>query len=110
MPMDEKKLMELVENMASAKAEHNAFNRRLDEHDKKLEDLYDLSLAIQKQGTTLEAVGKTLTSLKTSVDAVAMRVSAIEKEPADNAKKIVFEIIKYVLLAAAGAAIGYLFK
>lgn len=103
-------MLELSTGLAAAKQEHVEFKRRLDEHDRKLDMLYDLSIAIQKQGDTLEAFGKTLTSVKSTVDNVASRVSDIEREPADNAKKIAFEIVKYIVLAAVGVAVGYFFK
>lgn len=107
--MDEH-MLDLSASVAAAKQEHTDFKRRLDDHERKLDMLYDLSMAIQKQGVVLEEFGKALTSVKTSVDDVANRVSDIEREPADKAKKIIFEIVKYVVLAAVGAAVGYFIK
>ena len=67
-------------------------------------------LAIQRQGDAIESMTNTLKGLKTSVDNVEKRVADIEKEPGEKWKKIVFELVKYVVLAAAGAAIGYIIK
>ena len=108
--MDTQQMLDFSTGLAAAKQEHEDFKRRLDEHDRKLDMLYDLTLAIQKQGDTLEAFGKTLTSVKSAVDNVVSRVSDIEREPADKAKKIAFEIVKYVVLAVVGAAVGYFLK
>ena len=44
------------------------------------------------------------------METVENRVSQIEKEPGEKWKKIVFELVKYVVLTAAGAAIGYIIK
>ena len=45
-----------------------------------------------------------------AVEENAKRVTEIEKEPGERWKKIGFELIKYIVLAAAGAAIGFLMK
>ena len=95
---------------AANEREHESFRRRLNEHDAKIEKMSDLMLAIQKQGNAIECMTNTLKEVKRSVETVENRVSQIEKEPGEKWKKIVFELVKYVVLAAAGAAIGYIIK
>ena len=41
---------------------------------------------------------------------VASRVSKIEQEPGEKWKKIAFEIVKYLVLAAVGVAAGDFIK
>lgn len=100
----------LREDAAANEREHESFRRRLNEHDAKIEKMSDLMLAIQKQGNAIECMTNTLKEVKRSVETVENRVSQIEKEPGEKWKKIVFELVKYVVLAAAGAAIGYIIK
>lgn len=100
----------LREDAAANEREHESFRRRLNEHDAKIEKMSDLMLAIQKQGNAIECMTRTLNEVKRSVETVENRVSQIEREPGEKWKKIVFEVIKYVVLAAAGAAIGYIIK
>ena len=100
----------LREDAAANEREHESFRRRLKEHDQKIEKMSDLMLAIQKQGNAIECMTRTLNDVKRSVETVENRVSQIEREPGEKWKKIVFEVIKYVVLAAAGAAIGYIMK
>lgn len=100
----------LREDAAANEREHESFRRRLNEHDAKIEKMSDLMLAIQKQGNAIECMTRTLNDVKRSVETVENRVSQIEREPGEKWKKIVFEVIKYVVLAAAGAAIGYIIK
>lgn len=108
--MDENKMLKLCEDLAAAKQEHESFRRRLDEHDVSLKQLSDMTVALTKQGNAIENMSKTLAGVKESVDGVVARVNAIEKEPGDNAKKIAFEIIKYIVLAVLGVVVGYFIK
>lgn len=100
----------LREDAAANEREHESFRRRLKEHDAKIEKMSDLMLAIQKQGNAIECMTRTLNDVKQSMENVENRVAQIEREPGEKWKKIVFEVIKYVVLAAAGAAIGYIIK
>ena len=103
-------IAKLREDAAANEREHESFRRRLHEHDEKIAEMSGLMLAIQRQGDAIESMTYTLKCLKTSVDNVEKRVADIEKEPGEKWKKIVFELAKYVVLAAAGAAIGYIIK
>ena len=44
------------------------------------------------------------------MDKLDKRISVIEREPADKWKKLAFEIVKYIVLAAVGVAVGYIIK
>lgn len=103
-------ISKLREDSSANKTEHDSFRRRLHEHDEKIEQMSALMLAIQKQGDAIECMTKTLNEVKTSVDKVEKRVADIEQEPADRWKKIVFEVVKYVVLAVIGVVVGYFIK
>ena len=70
----------------------------------------DLNVALQRQADAIEALHEKADMLAEQMRSVSNRVSAIEKEPGERWKKIGFEIIKYIVLAAVGAAIGYFSK
>ena len=112
--MDEHELLELRtkvdEETASNHAEHESFNRRLNNLEAAGKERTEMLLAIQRQGDAIEGLGKKMDGIATSVGRVEKRVDEIEKEPADKWKKVSFEIVKYVVLAVIGAFIGYFIK
>lgn len=103
-------IAKLREDAAANEREHESFRRRLHEHDEKIAEMSGLMLAIQRQGDAIESMTNTLKGLKTSVDNVEKRVADIEKEPGEKWKKVAFEVVKYVVLAAVGVAVGYVVK
>lgn len=108
--MNEEYVIALREEMAANNKEHEAFNRRLKEHDAKLTQLNDLTVAISRLTDANVASTKVLEQVKTSVERLDARVASIEKEPGEKWKKIAFEVLKYLVLAAIGAAAGYFMK
>ena len=68
------------------------------------------AVALQRQSDAIESIRERLDRLTEGMRSMSDRVRAIEKEPGERWKKISFEIIKYIVLAAVGAAIGYLSK
>lgn len=107
--MDEK-LMDLIERMGANDREHEAFNRRLKEHDARLQQTTQILVAIQRQGDALETLSTKIGEMDGTLKNVAARVSKIEQEPGEKWKKIAFEIVKYLVLAAVGVAAGYIIK
>lgn len=103
-------IAKLREDAAANEREHESFRRRLHEHDEKISEMNGLMLAIQRQGDAIESMTTTLKGVKTSIENVEKRVSQIEKEPGEKWKKIMFEIVKYVVIAAVGAAVGIILK
>ena len=93
---DENKCVEMSNTLAKNEQEHKSFRRRLDE--------------LQKQGDAIENMTRALTEVKATVENIDKRVDSIEHEPADKWKKVTFEIIKYIVIAAVGAAITIIMK
>ena len=104
------RIEELVKDMASAKTEHHSFRRRLDELEENGRRQNDILVTLQRQADAIESINKKIDGVASSVCSVAGRVAEIEREPAERWKKICFEIIKYIVLAAVAAAAGYLMK
>ena len=104
--MTEHEYAQLLADLAAAKQEHSSFKRRLDsleeeskEHGAIMKEIWSLSAAIK---SILESQQRTEEKIK-SLD---NRVGKIETEPAEKWRKITWEIIKAVVLAAAGVIIG----
>jgi hypothetical protein len=112
--MDEHDILELktkVDDQTTAnKAEHESFKRRLKDLEDGGMERTEMLLAIQRQGDAIQSMDKKMDGISASVGRVEKRVDEIEKEPADKWKKISFEIVKYVVLAVVGAAVGYFLK
>ena len=107
---NERRIEELVKDMASAKTEHHSFKRRLDELEENGRKQNEILITLQRQADAIESINKKIDVVADSVEAVNGRVAQMEKEPAERWKKISFEIIKYIVLAAAGAVAGYFLK
>lgn len=112
--MNEHELLEMKtqvdQETAANRMEHESFKRRLKELEEAGKERTEMLLAIQRQGDAIESMDKKMDGISASVGRVEKRVDEIEKEPADKWKKITFEIVKYVVLAAIGAAVGYFIK
>ena len=68
------------------------------------------AVTLQRQSDAIDSLHEKVDGLAQEMRSVSGRVAAIEKEPGERWKKISFEIIKYIVLAAVGAAIGYIMK
>lgn len=112
--MNEHDLLEMKKQVdaetASNQTEHASFRRRLDNLEAAGKERTDMLLAIQRQGTAIENMGKKVGEIAVSVGSIEKRVDEIEKEPAENYKKLSYEIVKCIVLAIVGAAIGYFIK
>lgn len=93
-------LKKLREDMAAAEREHESFRRRLREHDEQINAIHQLTVTV---GQLAQAMNDT----KRTVEKIDRRVEEIENEPAENWKKICFEVVKGVVLAVVGAALMY---
>jgi len=100
----------LIQDAASNKTEHQSFRRRLDELEKNGKRQNDILLTLQRQADAIEAMGEKIEELVGGMRRVAGRVEEIEKEPGRRWKSMGFEIIKYLVLAAVGAALGMMMK
>ena len=113
-PLNEHDFMDLKGQVdretAANETEHASFRRRLDKLEEAGKERTEMLLAIQRQGTAIENIGKKVGEIAVSVGNVEKRVDEIEQEPADNYKKLKYEIIKYIVLAVLGAFVGYFIK
>lgn len=103
-------ITQLSEAVAENRTEHRSFRRRLDELEEAGKRQNEILLTLQRQADAIESINKKIDGVADSVKSVAGRVSEIEKEPAERWKKVSFEIIKYIVLAAVGAAVGFYMK
>ena len=104
--MDEH-VIELRERMAAADKEHESFRRRLAEHDRRLGEISDLTLAVQRQSDVMERVVESQHRTEQSIDRVEKRVVELEREPADRWRKLAFEVVKWAVVGALGIVAGY---
>ena len=100
----------LREIVAGHDAEHKSFRRRLDALEESTRRQNDILITLQRQGDAIENMTRALREIKLSVEQVDQRVGKIEQEPAERWKKVTFEIIKYIVIAAVGAAVGMIVK
>ena len=108
--MNEDQYADIRAQLAANEAEHKDIKRRLESHAESLKKLSDILVAIERQGEALVRMGRALDRVETTVDSVDKRVDALEKEPGDKWKKITGEILKYIVLALLGAAVGWVIK
>ena len=99
---DENHLNAIGEELAALKAsnesDHKSYQRRLN------------ALDIQNISNAQQNILSTINSIDGKVDKLGKRIDVIEREPGDKWKKLAFEIVKYVVLAAVGVAVGYIIK
>lgn len=100
-------ITELRERMAAADKEHESFRRRLNEHDERLSQISELTLAVQRQSDVMERVVESQHRTERSIDRVEKRVVELEREPADRWRKLAFEVVKWAVVGALGIVAGY---
>ena len=103
-------IAQLMDRVAEGRGDHRAILQRLDEMETNRREQNNTNVALQRQADAIDALHEKADMMNEQMQNVACRVTAIEKEPGEQWKKIGFEIIKYIVLAAVGAAIGYLSK
>ena len=103
-------ISQMTENVAESRGDQQTILYRLGELEQGYRRQGDLNVALQRQTDAIETLQEKVNMLAEKLRGVADRVAEIEKEPGERWKKIGFEIIKYIVLAAVGAAIGYLSK
>ena len=74
-------------------AENARQNKRLAELESTVKEIQRLSIAVEKMAVSMEAMTKELSEQ-------GDRLEKIEKEPADKWKSFMWELFKYILVAA----------
>ena len=100
----------LSERAAGDRADRRAILHRLEELEAGGKRLSGALMSLGRQGDAIEALNRKIDQLNENLSSVSGRVTEIEKEPGERWKKIGFELIKYIVLAAAGAVIGFVMK
>ena len=108
--MNEEQYTEIVAALKANETEHKSYNRRLQEHAEAIKELQQTQIQLVNLTNAVNNLANGMGDLKTAVQSVDRRVAEIEKEPADKWRKITWEIIKAVVIAVAGVAIGYFTK
>lgn len=108
--MNEEQYAQIKADLASNDTEHKSFKRRLDEHDEALKKQSEILIIMERQSSAIERMGGAVGRVEEKVTRIDNRVAELEKEPADKWKKITYEIIKYLVIAAIGYVAALLFK
>lgn len=106
--MDEERINQLAAAMAANDKEHESFRRRLNEVERTGREHRDIMVQLERQSAATEKLAEAVKSQADAHEKLAGRVRNLEAEPAEKWKKITWEIIKAVVLAAAGLMIGKL--
>lgn len=108
--MNEEQYTEIVAKIAANETEHSSFRRRLDEHDDAIKEQNRIFIALEKQSSAIESMNTSMGRVEKKVDGISGRVDALEKEPGEKWKKITWEIVKYLVLALIGVAVGWVIQ
>jgi predicted nucleic acid-binding Zn-ribbon protein len=98
---------ELKAELAANETEHKSFKRRLDGCEEKLDKALNMQLVMERQSAAIENLGKGMGRVETKVNSIDSRVAELEREPGEKWKKISFEVLKYLVIALLGVAVGY---
>lgn len=108
--MNDEQYAEIIGALRANEQEHSSYNRRLHEHDEKIDKLQQTQIQLANLTNAVNNLASGIGEVKTAVQSVDKRVGELEREPADKWKKITWEIIKAVVMAAVGAGIAILTK
>ena len=106
--MNDEQYAEIIGALRANEQEHSSYNRRLHEHDEKIEKLQQTQIQLANLTNAVNNLASGIGEVKTAVQGVDKRVAELEREPADKWKKITWEIVKAVVMAAVGAGIAIL--
>ena len=108
--MNEEQYADIIGALRANEQEHTSYNRRLHEHDEKIEKLQQTQIQLANLTNAVNNLASGIGEVKTAVQGVDKRVAELEREPADKWRKITWEIIKAVVMAAVGAGIAVIVK
>jgi predicted nucleic acid-binding Zn-ribbon protein len=108
--MNDEQYAEIIGALRANEQEHSSYNRRLHEHDEKIDKLQQTQVQLANLTNAVNNLASGIGEVKTAVQSVDKRVGELEREPADKWKKITWEIVKAVVMAAVGAGIAILTK
>lgn len=116
---------EVARETAANKEAHKEYERRFTELEESGKRQSEILVTLQKQADAIESMNGKIDTfsdkvdtkiddmserVENAVDRLDKRITDIEKEPGEKWKKISFEVIKYVVIAAVGAGVAFLSK
>ena len=107
--MNDEQYAEIIGALRANEQEHNSYNRRLHEHDEKIDKLQQTQVQLANLTNAVNNLSTGVGELKTTVQRVDSRVAALEQEPADKWKKITWEIVKWAVIGVLAFAAGVAF-
>ena len=108
--MNDEQYAEIIGALRANEQEHSSYNRRLHEHDEKIDKLQQTQIQLANLTNAVNNLASGIGEVKTAVQGVDKRVGELEREPGDKWKKITWEIVKDVVMAAVGAGIAVIVK
>lgn len=108
--MNEEQYAEVMGAIKANDKEHESYNRRLREHDEDIRKLRETQVQIERLTNAVNNLATGIGEVKTAVQGMDRRVAELEREPGEKWKKITWEIVKAVVLAAVGVVIGLTVK
>lgn len=108
--MNEEQYAKIVAALESNETEHRSYNRRLQEHADSIKELQRTQIQLANLTNAVNNLASGIGEVKTAVQSVDKRVADLEREPADKWRKITWEIVKAVVMAAVGAGIAVIVK
>ena len=108
--MTDDQYAEIHAQLAANEIEHKEMKRRLDNHSEAIKKQSEILVVLERQSSAIERMGNAVDRVEKTVASVDGRVAALEKEPAEKWKKTSWEILKYVVLALVGLAVGWIIK
>lgn len=108
--MNEEQYAKIVAALESNETEHRSYNRRLQEHADSIKELQRTQIQLANLTNAVNNLASGIGEVKTAVQGVDKRVADLEREPADKWRKITWEIVKAVVMAAVGAGIAVIVK
>ncbi len=108
--MNDEQYAEIVGALRANEREHTSYNRRLHEHDEAIRELQQTQIQLVNLTNAVNNLASGIGEVKTAVQGVDKRVAELEREPADKWRRITWEIVKAVVMAAVGAAIAVIVR
>lgn len=96
----------VAEETGTNEMAHKAIEHRLRILEQGYQQQNNILITMQKQADAIEAMSSKMDDLSNSVGKMSDRIAGIEREPADNWKKMGFEIVKYIVLLMVGAMLA----
>ena len=82
--MNDEQYAEIIGALRANEQEHSSYNRRLHEHDEKIDKLQQTQVQLANLTNAVNNLANGIGEVKTAVQSVDKRVGELEREPADK--------------------------